>query len=136
MPLPPKYTAHLTPSQRVLQEKLIRKSQEKYQKTGKVQDRPAVSSRQTPRSSNAKRFQARYGFPVTDIFRVKSRFPDTDVDGILAKGAAAYMSSGSRPNTSSFAWRFARLASVLTGAKAYQIDKDLVGEKSRKKIFE
>jgi hypothetical protein len=66
---------------------------------------------------------------------LKKTFPDTDVSGILAKGAAAYASSGSRPNVSSFAWKFARLASVLTGGKAYKIDKDLVGEESRKKIF-
>ena len=133
--LPPKYLANLSPSQRVLQEKLIRKSQKKYQETGQVQDRPPVSSRSPPRSTHAKKFQDQYGFPVTDLSRVKAEFPDTDIKGILAKGAAAYMTSGSRPNTSVAAWKYARLASVLTGGKAYQIDKDLVGEKSRSKIF-
>jgi hypothetical protein len=136
MSLPPKYLANLSPSQRVLQEKLIRKSQKKYQETGKVKDRPSINSRSPPRSTHAKKFQDKYGFPVTNLSRVRSEFPDTDIRGILAKGAAAYMSSGSRPNTSSYSWRFARLASVLTGGAAYKVDKDLVGERSRKKIFE
>lgn len=134
MEIPQKYLANLTPQQRLLQERLIRRSQKEYREKGVVRDRPAVSQKTPPRSKHAKKFQEKYGFPVTDLKKVKSMFPDTDVDAILAKGAAAYSSSGSRPNTSSFAWRFARLASVLTGGKALEVDKDLVGPKSRAKI--
>jgi hypothetical protein len=133
--LPPKYLANLTPQQRLLQQRLIKQSQKEYERTGKVKDRPKVSSRKTPRSSHAAEFQERFGFPVTNLKRVRATFPDTDVSAILGKGAAAYASSGSRPNVSSFQWRMARLASVLTGGKAYQIDKDLVGNQSKNKIF-
>lgn len=134
MNLPPKYTANLTPYQRLLQQKLIAKSQKVYEKTGKVRDRPEVSEAKTPRSSHAKKFEDRYGYPITDKAKVKEDFPDTDIQEILAKGAAAYASSGSRPNVSSFQWREARLASVLTGGPALKVDKDLVGPISYKKI--
>lgn len=133
--VPPSYLAGLSPTQRLLQKRLIQKSQQVYEKTGKVQERPKVSEKKVPRSKHAEEFYERYGFYVTNLSQLKKTFPDTDVSGILAKGAAAYASSGSRPNVSSFAWKFARLASVLTGGKAYKIDKDLVGEESRKKIF-
>jgi hypothetical protein len=133
--VPPSYLAGLSPTQRLLQKRLIQRSQEVYQKTGKVEERPKVSQKKTPRSKHAEEFQERYGFTVANLPRVKREFPDTDVSGILAKGAGAYASSGSRPNVSSSQWKFARLASVLTGGKAYKIDKDLVGEQSRKKIF-
>ena len=135
MPPPPQYLAGLTPQQRLLQSRLIAKSQKEYQRSGKILERPPVSSKTPRRSPHAAEFQERYGFPVTRLKQVKRTFPDTDVGGILSKGAAAYASSGSRPNVSSFQWRYARLASVLTGGKAYKIDKDLVGPVSREKIF-
>lgn len=133
--VPESYLQGLTPSQRLLQARLLSKSAEHYQRTGKVLDRPNVSQKATPRSTHAKEFQEKYGFTVTNLSRVKKEFPDTNTGGILSKGAAAYATSGSRPNVSSFAWKFARLASVLTGGKAYKIDKDLVGAISRRKIY-
>ena len=137
MSLPSKYLENLTPQQRLLQARLIRKSQKEYETTGLVEERPSVSvqKKKTPRSQHAKEFQERYGFAVTDTKKVKKLFPDTDVKSILGRGGAAYAASGSRPNTSSFAWRYSRLASVLTGGKAYTVDKDLVGAKSREVIF-
>ena len=130
MDIPDKYLANLSPQQRVLQERLIMRSRQQYKKSGLVQDRPSVSKEKVPRSSHAKEFERRFNFKVTELDKVKKLFPDTDVETILAKGAAAYSSSGSRPNTSSFAWRFARLASTLTGGKALTVDKDLVGPRS------
>lgn len=134
MDLPPKYLANLTPQQRLLQAKLIAKSQKEYQKTGKVKERPQVSAVAPKRSPHVAKFQERFGFPITDLKKVKAEFPNTDVGGILAKGRAAYASSGSKPNTSSNAWAFARLSSVLTGGKALKVDKDLVGESDKEKI--
>ena len=132
--LPAKYLAGLTPQQRLLQAKLIAKSQKEYQKTGEVKERPEVSAAPTKRSPHAAKFEERFGFPITDLTKVRREFPNTDVGGILAKGRAAYASSGSRPNTSSNAWAYARLSSVLTGGKALKIDEDLVGESDRHKI--
>ena len=127
MEIPDKYLAGLSPSQRLLQEKMIRKSRKEYQEKGIVSDRPRVSGAKTPRSSHAIRFEERYGYSISNIARVKKDFPNVDVDKILSKGRAAYASSGSRPNVSSEAWARARLASALTGGKAAQVDKDLLG---------
>ena len=130
----PKYIADLTPSQKLLQEQAIRRSQQYYEKTGKVKSRPKVSNKPYKRSSHAKKFEEKFGYKISDIDRVKKDFPDVDVDTILRKGKGAYMSSGSRPNTNPEAWAKARLASVLTGGKALKVDKDLVGSKSLEKI--
>lgn len=126
MHLPDKYLAGLTPAQRLIQQRLIRQSQRKYAQDKTVSDRPKVSDAPTKRSSHVKKFEERYGFPITDLKKVKERFPSADVDKILAKGRGAYMSSGSRPNVSASAWAYARLASALTGGKASKIDKDLL----------
>ena len=135
MPIPEKYFGKLPPHLRHIQEKLIRKSQKIYEETGKVVARPKVSHQQVPRSQHAKRFEDKYGFSVSDLSKVKAKFPDTDVETILSKGRAAYASSGSRPNTTPEAWAKARLASALTGGKAYNIDKSHIGEKSKAIIF-
>jgi len=132
--LPAKYTAGLTPSQKEKQVELIKKSSKKYKETGLVEDRPKVSAVKTRRSVHVVRFEKTFGFPITETAKVKMMFPDTDVDKILAKGAGAYASSGSRPNVSVAQWSNARLASVLTGGSALKIDKDLVGPISMKKI--
>ena len=134
MSLPPQYLAGLGPAAMKKQAALIRKSAAEYRRTGKVEDRPRVSAAPTPRSSHVVKFQAKYGFPITDRARLASVFPDTDVSKILAKGAAAYASSGSRPNVSVAAWSNARLASVLTGGAALRVDKDLVGPVSLRRI--
>ena len=132
--IPPKYTAGLSKAAAEHQVELIRSAKRVYETTGKVETRPRVSSAPTPRSSHAEKFEKRYGYKISELTRVKRDFPDTDVNMILSKGRAAYASSGSRPNTTPEAWAKARLASVLTGGKALQVDKDLVGPISRKKI--
>jgi hypothetical protein len=132
--LPAKYTAGLTPVEKAKQVELIKKSSKKYKESGIVEDRPKVSKTKTRRSVHVVRFEKKYGFPVVETAKVKLMFPDTDVDKILAKGSAAYASSGSRPNVSISQWAYARLASVLTGGPALRVDKDLVGPISMKKI--
>jgi hypothetical protein len=122
----PNYLAGLTPQQRLLQQQAIKRSQRSYEETGKVFDRPKVSNKKTLRSSWAAKFEAKHGFPITDLAKVKSAYPDADVETILKKGAGAYMSSGSRPNVSSFQWRYARLASALLGGPAAKVDKNLL----------
>jgi len=129
----PQYLAGLSPAAARKQAALIRASQRSYAATGKVLDRPRVSAAPTPRSSHVIKFQRKYGFPITDRVRINAMFPDTDIEGILAKGAAAY-ASGSRPNVGVFQWKNARLASVLTGGPALRIDKTLVGPISMRRI--
>lgn len=130
----PNYLENLTPSQKLLQARLINQSQSYYEKTGEVKARPKVSEKPSPRSTHATKFEKKYGFKVTELSKVKRMFPDTDVDKILAKGKGAYMTSGSRPNQTPDSWAFARLASVLTGGRALKVDKDLVGAQSLAKI--
>ena len=93
-----------------------------------MEDRKTVSRDKPRRSPWVKKFQEKYGFPITDLTSVRSKFPDVNVDGILAKGRAAYASSGSRPNVTSNQWAFARLASALLGGPAARIDKKELGE--------
>lgn len=132
--IPEKYLQGLSPSQRILQAKLLQQSKQYYERTGKVTPRPRVSTKESPRSTHVKRFETKYGYKITDLSNVKKDFPDTDIDLIIKKGKGAYMSSGSRPNQTPSSWAYARLASVLTGGKALQVDKDLVGPISFKKI--
>ena len=142
--LPLRYSRGLTPKERIAYKKEIQRTLSIYKKTGKVIGRKPESfrtkgSKETyKRSSHAVKFEKCYGFKVTDLKKVKAKFPDTDVDEILAKGRAAY-ASGSRPNrygTSGIqSWSWARLASVTTNGKALLVDKDLVGPKSLKIIM-
>jgi len=86
-------------------------------------------------SPYAIKFQRIYGYPVTDLKKVKEEFPHTDVNTIIKKGIGAYASGGSRPNQTPSSWAFARLASVLTAGKALIVDESLVGETDKKKIL-
>lgn len=122
----PQYLAGLTPQQRLLQQMAIRRSQRAYEETGEVKERPKVSDKPTKRSPWAKKFEAKHGFPITDLAKVRKAYPSADVEDILAKGAAAYATSGSRPNVSSYQWKFARLASALLGGPAAKVDKNLL----------
>ena len=132
--LPKRYVAGLTASQKKEQVRAIEKSKQIYEKTGKVETRPKVSD-EHKRSAHVIKFEKIYGFPITDLAKVKKEFPNTDIDTILRKGRAAYASSGSRPNQSPESWSYARLSGTLTGSKALAVDKDLVGDKDLKKIL-
>ena len=138
--LPVRYTRGLTPSQKLKYKKSIQASQRYYKKTGLVRGRkPVARGLKASRSKHSIAFEKRYGFPVTDITKVKKTFKDTDVMTILKKGRAAYASGGSRPTVTgkggASQWAYARLASVLTGGKALAVDKDLVGPKSLRIIY-
>jgi hypothetical protein len=148
--LPMRYVQGLKKKEKELYKKEIEETNKYYKKTGLVKGRRDVrsqyakskeSSKSLPkkRSSYSEEFERRYGFKVTDLKKVKKLFPDTDIEGILAKGRAAY-ASGSRPSMTGKggieAWSWARLASNLVGGKALSVDgPSLVGPKSMKVIF-
>lgn len=134
MALPPQYVGGLAQHAARRQRHLISQSKKQYEETGLVEARPKVTKEPTPRSSHAIKFEKKYGYKISDIGHVKHDFPDTDVETILSKGRAAYASSGSRPNVTPEQWAKARLASVLTGGRALNIDKSHVGPKSLAKI--
>jgi Family of unknown function (DUF5824) len=130
--LPKRYVAGLSDSEKKQQATEIQKSQKHYKETGEVKTRPVIGST-SKRSPHVVKFENRYGFPITDLGKVRAMFPGTKIDTILAKGRAAY-ASGSRPGQTSSSWAYARLASVLTGGKALAVDKDLVNDADLKKI--
>lgn len=100
-----------------------KKKQIKSIKEGK--DRPKVDYK-TRRSSHVIAFEKKYKTKITDLdFIYKNIITKTGVDKILDKGKAAYFSSGSRPNVSKEQWAYARLASVIMGGKARDVDKDI-----------
>ena len=87
-------------------------------------DRPKVESFKSKRSGHVKKFEERYKTKITnDSFISKNIISKTGIDQILSKGRGAYYSAGSRPNQTPESWARARLASVIMGGKARQVDK-------------
>jgi hypothetical protein len=113
----PKYVPKsLTPSDKKKQIKSI--------KEGK--DRPKVKSFTSKRSGWVKKFEDKYGTKINNFdFISKNIISKTGIDKIMSKGRGAYYSSGSRPNQTAQSWSLSRLASVIMGGKARQVDKDI-----------
>lgn len=110
----PKYVPKsLTPSDRKKQIKSIKEGKE----------RPKVKSFTSKRSSHVEKFEKKYGTKISNTaFISKNIISKTGIDKIMAKGRGAYFSSGSRPNQTPTSWARARLASVIMGGKARQVD--------------
>jgi len=88
-------------------------------------DRPKVNYK-SKRSSWVIKFEKKYNKPITDIdFISKNIISKTGINKILDKGMGAYYSAGSRPNQTKESWAYARLASVIMGGKAREVDKDI-----------
>jgi len=106
----------LTPADRKKQVKSIK------EKT----DRPKVKSFTSKRSTHTVAFEKKYGTKISDDkYIVKNIIGRVGMNKILDKGRGAYYSSGSRPNQTAESWALARLASVITGGKAREVDKDI-----------
>ena len=89
-------------------------------------DRPKVDSYKSRRSKHVIAFQKKYGTTITDDkFISKNIISKEGIKQILAKGMAAYYSSGSRPNQTKESWSRSRLASVIMNGKSREIDKDI-----------
>lgn len=63
--------------------------------------------------------------PITNLTAVSrlTGIPVHRLKQVVAKGRGAYYSSGSRPNQTPHSWAYARLASVLLGGPALQVDR-------------
>ena len=121
----PKYVPKsLTPSDRKKQVKSI--------KEGK--DRPKVKSFTSRRSPWVKKFEDKYKTKISDFkFISQNIISRAGIKKILHKGRGAYYSSGSRPNQTAESWARARLASVIMGGPARQIDQKIWDKHKRKK---
>jgi hypothetical protein len=100
-----------------------RKKQIKSIESKTIKDRPKVKY-PYKRSSHVVKFEKKYGKKITnDSFISKNIISKTGIDKILSKGRGAYKNNASRPNTTMEQWERARLASVIMGGKARQVDK-------------
>ena len=104
---------------------LTKKDKEKQLKSIKEgKDRPKVDSFKSKRSGWVSKFETKYKHKITDTDWIdKNLMKEKGQKEVIAKGMAAYYSSGSRPNQTPFSWGLARLGSVLLGGKARQVDK-------------
>ena len=85
--------------------------------------RPKVKSFESKRSTHTKKFEEKYGYKISNLSRIaKEIISKKGIDEVMAKGKAAYFTSGSRPNQTPTSWALARLASVITGGAARQVD--------------
>ena len=99
-----------------------RKKQVKSLIEGK--DRPKLDSARGRRSSHVAAFEKKYGFKITSK-QVNNIISKEGQRQILAKGRAAYYTGGSRPNQTPSSWAYARLASVIMGGKARNVDRKI-----------
>lgn len=89
-------------------------------------ERPKVDSFKSQRSSHVEAFEKKYGYKISNTARIaREIIARPGIDAILDKGRGAYYSGGSRPNQTAESWARARLASVIMGGKARQVDKDI-----------
>jgi len=88
--------------------------------------RPKVESFKSKRSSHVEKFEKKYGFKISNLKKISKEIISMEgINRILDKGRGAYFSGGSRPNQTPQSWALARLASVIMGGKARQVDKDI-----------
>tara|TARA_E500000318_G_scaffold81356_1_gene76600 strand:- start:218 stop:613 length:396 start_codon:yes stop_codon:yes gene_type:complete len=125
--MPPKKDKATGLNQKYVPKSLTKEDKKKQVKSIKEgKDRPKVKSFKSKRSSHVVKFENKYGEKITnDSFISKNIISKTGIDKILSKGRGAYYSSGSRPNQTADSWARARLASVIMGGKARQVDKDI-----------
>jgi|TARA_A100001015_G_scaffold315516_1_gene427515 hypothetical protein len=89
-------------------------------------DRPKVDSYKSKRSKFVVAFEKKYDTVITDDeFISKNIISKEGIKQILAKGMAAYYSSGSRPNQTKESWARSRLASVIMNGKAREVDRKI-----------
>ncbi len=92
----------------------------------KEKKRPKLKSFESKRSPFVEQFEKKYGYKINNFSRInKEIITRAGIDKIMAKGRAAYFSSGSRPNQTSESWALGRLASVIMGGKARNIDQKI-----------
>ena len=85
--------------------------------------RPKLSSFKSKRSPWVSKFEKKYNYKINNYKKIsKEIISRKGINEILQKGRGAYYSSGSRPNQTPMSWALARLASVILGGKARQID--------------
>ena len=123
--IPKKYTNRLSKKDKQKQLNNIKRSKKLYKK-GVYVNRPKLKSYKNKKSQWIIKFENKYNHKITDKNFINNNIISNKGQNlILKKGRGAYYSSGSRPNQTSSSWAYARLASVIMGGKARQVDKDI-----------
>jgi len=138
---PKKYTAGLSKKDKDKQKEMLDKSKKDYKK-GKYTERKKLESFKGQKSSFVKQIKNKLGVPMNfekvadKLTKTKSREKELlkGFEEIYDKGKGAYYSSGSRPNQTAESWGKSRVASVLVGGKARNIDKKIVDKYKIPKI--
>ena len=142
--IPLKYIPNrLSESDKKQQLKEIQKSRRLYKKTGKIYTRKKVKSyksRPSNHVANAKRIYKIDSIKPSAVLAAKTGCSIEALEKIVAKGAAAYGSGGSRPNQTPESWGIARLASAITGGKSAAVDYSIleagcIGDKRKSKAL-
>ena len=123
----PKYYTGLSKTDTSKQIAYIKKSQREYKK-GIYRVRPTPKSYKHKPSRHIVDLQRRYGLATMNTNKISNLFgvSASKQKAVLAKGMAAYYSSGSRPGQTPSSWAHARLASVLLGRGACKIDQHII----------
>lgn len=88
--------------------------------------RPNLESFISKPSPFVESFKKKYKTNISDYNYIdKEIIRKAGIDQILDKGRGAYYNSGSRPNQTAESWARARLASVIMGGKAREVDRDI-----------
>lgn len=88
--------------------------------------RPKLDSATTRRSPHVVSFEKKFGYKITDPRVTKELIRPEGKRQIIARGKAAYYSSGSRPSQTPSSWSLARLAAVLsTNGAARRVDREI-----------
>ena len=125
------------PSRRRIPEKYLPKSlspedRAKQRRSIEEQtDRPRVDYPER-RSKWVVAFERKHGTPITNDRYINAHLlTHAGIRRVLDKGRGAYYSSGSRPNQTPESWARARLASVILGGPARDVDRDIWNRFSR-----
>jgi len=125
--------ASLSASDKAKQKRDIQTTAKKYKEGKKLTkedfSRPKLESAKSKPSSHVEKFKAKYDMSIS-IPAISKRFniPEAGLRAIYKKGVGAFLSDGSRPEQTASSWAKARIASVLMGGKARDIDSAIVKE--------
>ena len=143
MSYPKKYIPKsLSETDKKKQKKQLDKSVKDYKK-GKFTERKPLSSFKSKPSKYVVETKKELGIKNVKPKTIANKLGKTEkrkkeiekgLEEIMMKGKGAYYSSGSRPNTSPYAWGLARISSVIQGGPARRVDKKIVDRYNIPKI--
>tara|TARA_B100001741_G_C16543663_1_gene595616 strand:- start:527 stop:1000 length:474 start_codon:yes stop_codon:yes gene_type:complete len=118
------YTRGLSAADKRMHSKHMKERKEAYKSGNPIKKAPILKSYKHRKSKWVQKFANAYGISLLDkraIYKIFGVRPQEQAT-ILKKGKGAFFSDGSRPAQTPFSWARGRLASVLLGGPACEID--------------